>query len=77
MSISRAGSPARFKLALLDPKVLREVGSIAAHLLDETLGVDAADEDLKLDAEWEVGREGVVDDGVDDHGATLTRLSLG
>ena len=34
----------------------------------------AADEDLELDPEREVGREGAVDDGVDDH-ATNTLLA--
>ena len=35
--------PARLKLSLLDPQVAREVGIVAAHLLDEALGVLAAD----------------------------------
>jgi hypothetical protein len=39
--------------------VARELGIIAAHLLDETLSVLAADECLGFDTEREVGRESV------------------
>ena len=39
----------------------------------KTLCVLAADEHLELDTEREVGREGIVDDGVDDHDRTMTR----
>ena len=63
--------PARLELALLDPQLRRDLGIVAAHLLDEPLSVLAADEHLELDAEREVGREGVVDDGVDDHADTM------
>jgi hypothetical protein len=35
--------------------------ALLANLLDEPLDVLAPDEDLELDAEREVGREGVVD----------------
>ena len=59
--------PARLELALLDPELRRDLRIVAAHLLDEALGVLAPDEHLELDAEREVGREGVIDDGVDDH----------
>ena len=40
--------PARLELALLDPQLSRHVGIVAAHLLDEPLGVLAADEVLEL-----------------------------
>ena len=53
----------------LDPELRRRLGIITAHLLDEPLGVLAADENLQRVTEREVGREGVVDDGVDDHQA--------
>ena len=42
---------------------------VAANLFDEPLGVLAADEHLKPDAEREFRREGVVDDGVDEQPA--------
>jgi hypothetical protein len=58
--------PARLKLLLFDPELLRDLRIVAAHLRHESLGVLAPDEHLELDAEREVGREGVVDDGVDD-----------
>jgi hypothetical protein len=38
-----------------EPQVARELGIVAAHLLDEALGFLAADEDLELDAERESG----------------------
>ena len=69
--------PARLELLLLDPQLRRHLGLVAPHLLDEPLGVLAPDEHLELDAEREVGREGVVDDGVDDHADTMTRSSPG
>ena len=56
------------ELPLLDPQLRRHLGTITAHLRDEALGVLATDEHLELHAEREVGREGVVDDGVDDQG---------
>ena len=46
---------ARLELALLDPQVRREFGLVAPYLFDEALGVLAADEHLKLDAERKVG----------------------
>jgi hypothetical protein len=52
---------------LLDPKLRRHLGIVAAHF-GEPLGVLAADEDLERVNEREVGRERVVDNGVDDHG---------
>jgi len=36
--------PARIQLALLDPELRRDLGIVTAHLLDEPLGVLAADE---------------------------------
>ncbi len=36
--------PARLELALLDPQVARELGIVDPNLLDEALGVLAADE---------------------------------
>ena len=42
MAPTRQFSPARLRLALLDPQVGGEVGFIAADLLDEALGVLAA-----------------------------------
>jgi hypothetical protein len=35
-------------------------GIVAAHLLDEPLGVLSTDEDLERVTQWEVGREGSV-----------------
>jgi hypothetical protein len=64
----------RFALPLLDPQVGRELGIIAANLLDEALGVFAADEHLERVARREVGRERVVDDGVDDHDQQVPTL---
>ena len=57
--------PARLELSLLDPQVLRELGIVITHLFDEALGVLAADERLDGVAQWEVGREDVVDGGID------------
>jgi len=54
-------------LPLLDPQSRRELGLVVPHLVEEPLGVLAADESLDGVTEREVGREGVVDDGVDDH----------
>ena len=69
-AFSFPASSTRFlQLALLDPKLRGDVGIVAAHLVDKTLGVLATDEHLKLDAEREVAREGVIDDGLDDHGS--------
>lgn len=59
--------PACLELPLLDPQVRRELRIVAAHLLDESLGVLATDERLERVPERELGREGVVDDGVDEH----------
>ncbi len=56
------------ELALLDPELRRDFGLVAANLLDESLGILAPDEQLERIPKREVGREGVVDDGVDDHG---------
>ena len=42
-------------------QVVRKLGIVAANLLDELLGVLAADEHLERITEREVGREGVVD----------------
>ena len=50
------------KLPLLDPHVARELGIVAAHLLDEALGVLAPDKHLELDSERQVRRETVVDE---------------
>ena len=52
----------RLELPLLDPQLLRNLGIVTAHLLDEPLGVLAPDEDLERVPEWEVVREGVIDD---------------
>jgi hypothetical protein len=58
---------ARLKLALLDAQILRELRLVASHLLDEALGVLAADVDLERVAERELRREPAVDDAVDEH----------
>ena len=63
----RLVQPARVEFTLLDPKLCCERGIVAAHLLDEPLGVLAADEGLDRVTEREVRREGVVNDGVNDH----------
>jgi len=47
-------------LALLDPEASREFRLIAAHHVDEALGVLASDERLDGVAEREVGRDSVV-----------------
>jgi hypothetical protein len=71
LAISRApglkGRPARLELALLDPQVARDLGIVAANLLDEALGVLATGEHLELDAERGAGEGGVIDDWLDDH----------
>ena len=46
---------------------------VTTHFLDEPLRVLATDEHLERAAEREVGREGVVDDRVDDHDDALCR----
>ena len=56
------------------PQLRCDLGLVPVNLLDEALRVLAADEHLELDAEREVGREGVIDHGVDDRGATLLEL---
>ncbi len=53
---TRQTSFVRLWLSLLDPQPRRDLGIVAANLLDEPLGVLAADEHLKLDAEREVRR---------------------
>ena len=81
LSVERPGfqiglvPPASLKLALLDPQVARELGVVAADLLDEALGVLSADVDLERVAERERRRERVVDHGVDEHGRTMTAPS--
>ena len=40
---------------LLDPQLRRELGIVAAHLLDEALGVLAADEHLELEPSGKSG----------------------
>ena len=55
------------ELPLLDPELRCHLGIVAAHLLDEPLRVLAADVHVERVAQREVGREGVADDGVDDH----------
>ena len=67
----------RFEIALLDPQLRRHLGIVATHLLDEPLRILAPDEHLELDAEREVRREGVIDDGVEDHGDRFTRRAHG
>jgi hypothetical protein len=47
--------PARLELALVDPQVRRELGIVATHLIDETLGVLAAAERLDGVTERVVG----------------------
>ena len=56
-------------LGLQGARVIRERRLVASNLLDEALGVLAADVDLKRDAERKVGRERVVHDGVHEHDA--------
>ena len=63
---------ARLQLPLLDPELRRHLGIVASHLLDEPLGVLSADEHLEGVTERELWREGVVDDGVDDHGGRIS-----
>ena len=47
--------PARLELSLLDPQLRRELGIVAAYLLDEALGVLAADERLDRVTERVIG----------------------
>ncbi len=56
----------RLDLPLLDPQVARELGIVAANLLDEALGVLAANERLDGVAERVVGARAGVDDRVDE-----------
>ena len=53
----RLVQPARLELALLDPQLRRHLVIVAAHLLDEPLGVLEADERLDRVAEREVAPE--------------------
>jgi len=69
---SRYDIPARLELPLLDPELRRDIRVVATDLLDEALGVLAADEHFERVTKWEAGREGVVDDGVDDHSSEST-----
>jgi hypothetical protein len=52
--------------------LLASLRIVAANLLDEPLRVLAPDERLDGVAEREAGREGVVNDRIDDHGVMLT-----
>lgn len=64
--------PAAVQLALLNPPQLRrDLWIVAAHLLDEPLGILQADEHLERVTERKGGREGVVDDGVDDQASPM------
>jgi hypothetical protein len=63
----------RLELPLLDPQLRRHLGIVMEDLLDEALGVLAPDEHLERVSEREVGRESVVDHGIDDHEPTMTR----
>ena len=56
------------ELPLLDPQLGRQLGIVAAHLIDEALRILPADEDFKRVTEREVARERAIDDCVDDHG---------
>ena len=49
-----SGQPACLSFSLLDPYVARELGIVAAHLLDEPLDVLASDKRLKRipEREW-------------------------
>ena len=49
------GEPARLKLPLHDSQPRRDLGIVAAHLLDKPLGVLAADEHLDRVTDREVG----------------------
>ena len=49
--------PARLELALLDPQVARELGIVAANLLDEALCVLAPDERLEASPSGWSGEE--------------------
>jgi hypothetical protein len=64
---------ARLELPLLNP-VRGDLGIVAAYLGDEPLGVLSADEHFELDAEREVGREGVSDIG--DRGVTVVSMLI-
>ena len=50
---------------------------VAAHFLNEAFRVVLPDEHLQRIAEREVRREGVIDDGVDDHGGDDDGRALG
>jgi hypothetical protein len=58
-------------LSLLDPQRLHELGDVATDVLDELLGVLAADEHVERVTERALGPEIVVDDGVDNDGDTM------
>ena len=49
---------------------LASSGIVAAHLLDEALGILAPDERLDGVSERKVGSQCVIDDGIEDHTAT-------
>jgi hypothetical protein len=44
--------PARPELRLLDPQVTRELGVVAAHLLDEVVGVLATNVSIASPSGW-------------------------
>ena len=77
----RPGLRPASKHALLDPQVARELGIVAAHHLDEALGVLAADERLDGLAERVAARRAQVEDHVDelrrstDYRASLDRTN--
>jgi hypothetical protein len=54
-SASRLVQPASIQLPLLDPELLPDLGIVATHLLDEALGVLAANEDLERVTQRELG----------------------
>ena len=59
--------PTGIKFTLLDSEVARQLGVVAAHLIDEPLGILAPHERLDGVAERVVGARAEVEDGVDEH----------
>jgi hypothetical protein len=71
--LAASRSPARLKLPLLDPQLRRELGIVAAYLLDDALGLLAPDERLDSVAERVSRARTVVEDDVGTHGFAVLR----
>jgi len=70
----RLVQPSHLQLPLLDPQVARELGVVAANLLDEPLSVLTADEDVDPVTEGAGRRKALCNDGVVSTCTNVTRV---